>query len=50
MEPSRVFTIELCLRKYVNVDYFRKKTPSWMSDWVLNTPMSLDGYNLRHIL
>ena len=27
----------LCIKKPVN--YFRKKIPSWMFDWVLNTPL-----------
>ena len=33
--------------KIVNVNYFRKKAPSEMFDWVLNTPLPLDGYYLR---
>ena len=31
----------------VNVNYFRKKAPSKMFDWVLNTFLSLDGYYLH---
>ena len=33
--------------KIVNVNFFRKKTSSEMFDWVLNTPLPLDGYYLR---
>ena len=39
-------TIEL-FAKIVNVNCFRQNTPSQMFDWVLNTPLFLEGYYLH---
>ena len=36
LEPTRTTTMELFWEK---INYFRKKDPSQMSDWVLNTPV-----------
>ena len=34
--------MEFFFTKIVNVDYFRKKAPSEMFDWVLDMPLPLD--------
>ena len=42
---DRVFLAKIV--NYFNVNYFRKKVPSWMFDWVLNTALQLDGCYLH---
>ena len=44
LEPSRTLTMELFREnswRLKAVNYFRKKAPSQMFDWVLNTPLLL---------
>ena len=38
LEPSRTSTMEL-FQKQLTINCFRKKAPSNMFDWVLNTPL-----------
>ena len=47
LEPSRTYLRWSFFAKIVSVNCFRKNTPSYMFDWVLNTPLFLDGYYLH---
>ena len=45
LETSQSSMMEV-ICKIVNAFCFRKKAPSWMFDWVLNTPLDRSHVNL----